>query len=202
MLDVGCGTGTLAVALAERGCDVIAVDPAAASLDVARTKPGAHLVRWVQGDATAVQVADRDLALLTGNAAQAISDPEQWAATLRAVRASLRPDGHLVFETRDPAARESERWAAATPTVSLVPGEGRITRWLEVTDVSGPLVSFRWTWPLERDGTTLTSSSTLRFRHRDELVDDLHSSGYAVVDVRDADGELVVTARRADLAVS
>jgi len=36
VLDIGCGTGTLACLLAERGLDVIGADPAAASLDVAR----------------------------------------------------------------------------------------------------------------------------------------------------------------------
>ena len=41
VLDVGCGTGTLACLLAARGLEVIAADPAAASLDVARRKPGA-----------------------------------------------------------------------------------------------------------------------------------------------------------------
>lgn len=38
VLDIGCGTGSLAVMLAERGCQVVAVDPADASLDVARQK--------------------------------------------------------------------------------------------------------------------------------------------------------------------
>src|SRR6478609_8607308 len=44
VLDVGCGTGTFAVLLAARGVDVTGVDPAAASVDVARGKPGGHLV--------------------------------------------------------------------------------------------------------------------------------------------------------------
>ena len=47
VLDVGCGTGSFAVLLAARGVDVIGVDPAAASLDVARTKLGAERVRWL-----------------------------------------------------------------------------------------------------------------------------------------------------------
>jgi 2-polyprenyl-3-methyl-5-hydroxy-6-metoxy-1,4-benzoquinol methylase len=38
VLDVGCGTGSLAIALARTGRTVLAVDPAAASLDVARAK--------------------------------------------------------------------------------------------------------------------------------------------------------------------
>lgn len=40
VLDVGCGTGTFACLLAGRGIDVVAVDPAAASLEVARANPG------------------------------------------------------------------------------------------------------------------------------------------------------------------
>jgi 2-polyprenyl-3-methyl-5-hydroxy-6-metoxy-1,4-benzoquinol methylase len=38
VLDVGCGTGSLAVLLARTGRTVVAVDPAAASLGVARAK--------------------------------------------------------------------------------------------------------------------------------------------------------------------
>ena len=45
VLDLGCGTGTFAVLLAARGFDVTGVDPAAASIDVARAKPGADRVR-------------------------------------------------------------------------------------------------------------------------------------------------------------
>ena len=45
VLDIGCGTGTFACLLAGRGIQVIGVDPAAASLDVARAKPGAGRVR-------------------------------------------------------------------------------------------------------------------------------------------------------------
>jgi 2-polyprenyl-3-methyl-5-hydroxy-6-metoxy-1,4-benzoquinol methylase len=47
MLDIGCGTGTLACLLAQRGVQVTAADPAAASLAVARRKPGAEHVRWL-----------------------------------------------------------------------------------------------------------------------------------------------------------
>jgi SAM-dependent methyltransferase len=54
VVDVGCGTGSLAVRLAELGFSVTGVDPAGVSLDVARTKPNAELVTWVHGDATSL----------------------------------------------------------------------------------------------------------------------------------------------------
>ena len=41
VVDLGCGTGVFAILLAERAVRVIGVDPAGASLDVARAKPGA-----------------------------------------------------------------------------------------------------------------------------------------------------------------
>jgi len=45
VLDIGCGTGTFACLLGARGIEVVVVDPAGASLDVARAKPGADLMR-------------------------------------------------------------------------------------------------------------------------------------------------------------
>ncbi len=187
VVDVGCGTGTFALMLADRGCDVIAVDPAAASLAVARAKPGAQRVRWVEGDTTSLPVTDRDLATITGNAAQSIADPKQWAATLTGIRAALRPGGHLVFETRDPAARGWEGWTKeATYRTTEIRHVGTVTSWVELSAIDWPLVSFHWTWIFDSDGATLTSDSTLRFRDRDEVEADLHAAGYEVVDVRDA----------------
>jgi SAM-dependent methyltransferase len=203
VLDVGCGTGTLALELAERGCDVVAVDPAAASLAVARAKPRAQRVRWVDGDATTVSVTDRDLATMTGNTAQAIHDPQQWTATLTGIHAALRPGGHLVFETRDPAARGWERWTKeATYRAVEIPGVGAVTSWVELTAINGPLVSIRWTWVFDADGARLTSESTLRFRNREEVQADLHAAGYQVLEVRDAPDrprlELIFLARRVE----
>jgi len=100
VLDVGCGTGTLACLLAARGLEVIAVDPAAASLDVARRKRGADGVRWLHTDATALPPLQVDLVTMTGNVAQVFITDEEWAATLEAVGQALRPGGRLVFIAR------------------------------------------------------------------------------------------------------
>ncbi|MFF2846234.1 class I SAM-dependent DNA methyltransferase [Streptomyces sp. NPDC058001] len=101
VVDVGCGTGVFALLLAERGIDVVGVDPSGASLDVACAKPGGEPVRWIHGDATGLPALRVDLATMTANAAQEVIDPQVWRATLRGVHEALRPGGHFVFETRD-----------------------------------------------------------------------------------------------------
>jgi ubiquinone/menaquinone biosynthesis C-methylase UbiE len=187
ILDLGCGTGTLALMLADRGHDVVGVDPAAASLDVARAKPGAERVRWIDGDAAAISVTDRDIVILTGNAVQAITEQNQWHMMLRRAHQALVPGGHLVFETRDPAAEAWTRWTAkATYQTAEIAGVGDVTTWLEVTAVQWPLVTFQATCLFESDGERLISTSTLRFRTCQEVTDDLRASGFESIAVRDA----------------
>lgn len=201
IVDVGCGTGTFACLLAARGLEVAGIDPAAASLEVARAKPGAAAVRWLQGDATSLPPMQVDFATMTGNVAQVFLTDDEWAAALRGVRAALRPGGRLVFETRDPASRA---WLGWTQEQSLtrteIPGVGAVQSWHELTGVSAELVSFRSVAVFESDGTMLTSDSTLRFRERDQIAATLAALGYRLDEVRDAPDrpgrEFVFIARR------
>jgi 2-polyprenyl-3-methyl-5-hydroxy-6-metoxy-1,4-benzoquinol methylase len=64
VLDVGCGTGTLACLLADRGIEVVGVDPAAASLDVARAKPGLSPVRSESVGCMATRLTCRNSTLI------------------------------------------------------------------------------------------------------------------------------------------
>jgi SAM-dependent methyltransferase len=201
LLDVGCGTGTFACLLASRGLAVTGVDPAAASLDVARAKPGADAVRWLRGDATSLPPMQVDLATMTGNVAQVFRTDEDWNATLGGVRAALRPGGRLVFETRDPARQAWLGWTRQQSfTRTDIPVVGKVQSWHELTDVTGPLVTFRSIVVFENDGTVLTSDSTLRFRERDEIAESLTVLGYRLDEVRDAPDrpglEFVFIARR------
>ncbi len=187
VVDVGCGTGTLALLLAQRGCSVVGVDPAEASLAVARAKPGAGSVTWVHGDATSLGPGVADLALMTGNVAQVFLTDAAWSATLQALHGALRTGGHLVLEARRPERRAWEDWAADPgPVVRDVAGVGEVEQRREVTEVDLPLVSFRHRYAFSRDGAVVASESTLRFRSRAEIEDSLVANGFVVDDVRDA----------------
>ncbi|MFT3832928.1 MAG: class I SAM-dependent methyltransferase [Micropruina sp.] len=186
VLDVGCGTGVLALLLAERGCEVVGVDPAAASLVVARSKPGADKVRFIDGDATSLPPLQVDLVTMTGNVAQVFLTDDDWTATLAGIRDALAPGGRLVFESRDPARRVWEQWRRDwTPQYVELPGVGVVESTGVVTRVDGQLVTFAGavTFP---DGTVVPTSSTLRFRERVELEASLAATGFRVDEVRDA----------------
>ncbi|WSQ06857.1 class I SAM-dependent methyltransferase [Streptomyces sp. NBC_01231] len=201
VLDIGCGTGVFALLLADRGIEVVGVDPAAASVDVAEGKPGSERVRWIRGDVSQLPPLQVDLATMTANVAQAIVGRKIWRETLRRAYASLRPGGLLMFETRDPARRAWEQWNREDSyRVTEVPGVGVVETWVEVTDVRWPLVTFRWTYLFASDAQVLTSDSTLRFRERKEVEAGLFAQGYVVDDVREAPDrpgrEFVFLARR------
>ena len=57
VLDLGCGTGLLATAIAARGPAVTGVDPAAAMLAIARDREGGGRVTWVHADGRSVRYA-------------------------------------------------------------------------------------------------------------------------------------------------
>ncbi len=187
VLDVGCGTGTLALLMAGRGVEVVGVDPALASLEVARGKPGAERVRWIHGDAAALPPLQVDLAVMTGNVAQVFVDDAEWAATLTAVRQTLAPGGRFVFEARDPAQRAWLGWnREQTYKRTDLPGVGVVESWTDLLEVQLPLVKFKGTFTFAKDGATLTSQSTLRFRTKTELHQSLTQAGFTVDEVRDA----------------
>ncbi|WP_436527576.1 class I SAM-dependent DNA methyltransferase [Actinoplanes sp. HUAS TT8] len=180
IIDVGCGTGTFAALLAERGYTVVGADPAGASLDVARGKSAA--VTWVHAGADELPEVGADLALMTGNVAQVFVTDEEWAGALRGIRGALRDGGHLVFEARRPEFRGWEEWAHEP----IFDEESGVERRFTLGAVDLPLVSFRYEYHFDADGATLTSESTLRFRSREEIEESLRTAGFEVLEVRDA----------------
>jgi hypothetical protein len=93
----------------------------------------------VVGEVSALVRLDVHLVTMTGNVAQAIADPEAWEATLRGVYEVLRPDGCLVFETRNTAVRAWEEWTRdRTRQVIDVEGVGEVEKWTELKEVALP----------------------------------------------------------------
>jgi SAM-dependent methyltransferase len=102
VLDAGCGTGTLALMLAGRGCRVTGVDLSEAMLDVARLKEEASAVTWRQGDITRLDLGVRgepfDLVTCVSDTLNHLDSLDEWENAFRRFAAHLRPGGALFFD--------------------------------------------------------------------------------------------------------
>jgi len=183
IVDLGCGTGLLTRELAARDRHVIGLDPAPAMLAVARRQSGAERVQWVEGESDVLGTPDADLVIMTGNVAQVFLEDPDWATTLQAIYAALRPGGWLAFESRNPAARAWEEWnRESTYTISDTPF-GPVEEWLEVTSADGGRVRMQGHNVFTATGEVLVVDSELRFRSLDEMTDTLTKVGFRLEQV-------------------
>jgi SAM-dependent methyltransferase len=100
VLEIGCGTGTTALRLADRTRRLLATDGSSAMIAIAREKLAAQPVpqlRFEVADADAVPHGDEPLdVVLAFNVLHLVPDLDR---TLRALRPALRPGGLFVSKT-------------------------------------------------------------------------------------------------------
>jgi 2-polyprenyl-3-methyl-5-hydroxy-6-metoxy-1,4-benzoquinol methylase len=181
VLDLGCGTGTLCCALAKRGHRVAGVDPAAAMLAVARRKPHAESIEWVESTAQNYKSHRRfHLIVMTGHAFQALLTDADALAVLQTMRGHLNQGGMIAFETRNPRVDWVGEWSGRQRLVGTLAGR-QLLETLEITGQDGEFISFQTSYrsPLE----TLSTSSTLRFPSLEHVEALIARSGLVVRDL-------------------
>ncbi len=181
ILDMGCGTGQLACAFAAQGHQVTGADPAAAMLAVARGRPGADRVRWIQADAAGLSGTARfDLIVMTGHVFQLLLDDEDVRAALGTLGRHLAPGGRLAFETRNPEVREWQYWSPGETRERVDTAEGAADVHYDIRSVTGQLVTYE-TCIRFPGGENVTVPDTLRFMDQAELAGFLTEVGLADV---------------------
>lgn len=165
ILDIGCGTGTFAVELADAGYTVTGIDPAAAMIAAARAKSGADKVDWVVGE-----ISDLDhgtpfhAAVMTGHAFQCLLHDDQIMDLFQNVAQRLTRRASFWFETRNPSTNPWTRWTPdhAGPPIALADGR-RLQVTHDVQAVEGEYVTFSETYTINDGQEVGSTQSCLRF---------------------------------------
>lgn len=183
VLDLGCGTGLLAAALAGEGRAVLGVDPAAAMLAVARKRTGGDRVTWVEADARTFRSERRfDLIVMTGHAFQCLLTDADQRALLATIAHHLARDGRFIFDSRNPAIAEWREWVPAeSQRVVEHPRFGAVTAWNDVThDAATEIVTYRTCYRIEATGRLLSADSRIRFAAKETITAHIAEAGLVV----------------------
>lgn len=185
--DVGCGTGSFAVRLAQAGHAVTGIDPATGMLEAARSRHNAELVTWLHGTAEDLPAGPFDAALMTGHAFQCLLTEAEILASLRAVHDRLTPGGTFFFESRNPAAKAWLEWDRGSTGPELQESSAGTleVEWeliAAVEEPDGVLVTFEDRTRFLADGERFASRSTLKFTPAGVLAHLLRTAGFGPVD--------------------
>jgi SAM-dependent methyltransferase len=176
-LELGIGTGRIALPLAQRGVRVHGIDLSEAMVARLRAKPGSNDIGVTIGDfATTTVEGTFSLAYLVFNTIMNLTTQDEQVACFRNAAAHLEPGGCFVIEVGVPGLQrlppgETVRAFAVTPTrlgfdEYDVERQGLISHHYSLVDGSLEVVSmpFRYVWPSELDLMARLAGMTLRER--------------------------------------
>jgi SAM-dependent methyltransferase len=176
-LELGVGTGRIALPLAQRGVPVHGIDLSEAMVARLRAKPGADQVGLTIGDfATTIVDGTFSIAYLVANTIMNLTTQDEQVACFQNAAAHLGPNGCFVVEVLVPRLRrlapgETFQPFAVEPThlgfdEYDVARQGLISHhyWIEGDKVDVFSPPFRYVWPSELDLMARLAGMTLRER--------------------------------------
>lgn len=179
ILDIGCGTGTLAAAMAENGKKVTATDFAAEMLEVARKK--SDLVTWIQADARALEIPEKfDLIILSGHAFQVFLTDTDREQLFQVIRNHLNDKGIFIFDSRNPLVEDWKTWTKEESTRFFIhPHHGTVKAWntWEGNNIS---LTYHTFYETESTGKQWQASSIISFPTKEKIISILEKKGLRV----------------------
>ena len=176
-LELGIGTGRIAIPLAGRGIRVHGIDLSEAMVARLRAKPGAQQIGVTIGDfATAAVEATFSVAYLVANTIMNLTTQDEQVACFRNVAAQLEPGGCFVIEVLVPALRRLPPGETFQPfdvgPTHLGFDEYDVARqgvvshhyWIADGEVEVFSPPFRYVWPSELDLMARLAGMSLRER--------------------------------------
>lgn len=127
VLEVGCGTGRVTIAVARAGVPVVGLDRSDAMLAVARRRGGAlPAIRWIRGDVREFVWPERfGLAFIPHRTFQHLLTPADQRAALARLHHHLVPGGLLALNITNPSiAALAAAWARRTGAETRISRSG------------------------------------------------------------------------------
>ena len=181
IIDFGCGTGLLTCELAERGYQTIGIDPAVAMLNVAKQKPYADRVEWIEGDYEKLRGRQADLLLMTSHVAQFLLTDEEWTGMLRMAYDALEAGGYLMFDSRRSIVESFESWPTEQSRRRVKDRSfGEIEYWCNVIETSNRLARYELHYLFKESGEVVVSRDAILFRSYDEIEEGLMTAGFTI----------------------
>src|SRR5712691_8071743 len=176
-LELGIGTGRIALPLAQRGTRVHGIDLSEAMVARLRAKPGAEQIGVTIGDFATTTVEGRfSVAYLVFNTIMNLTTQAEQVACFLNVAAHLEPGGCFVIEVGVPDLRrlppgETVRAFTVTPTrlgfdEYDLAAQGLVSHhyWVADGELEAWSMPFRYVWPSELDLMARFAGMTLRER--------------------------------------
>ena len=184
VLDLGCGTGRLAIPLAQKGLTVTGLDASKPMLDLARHKSGDLCIDWIQGDVRDFHLQKTfDLIIMGGNAFQALLSDADQMHMLKCVKLHLNPSGLFVFTTRNPQDHDFKTTVAFDFWHSFQDHDGQAVHVYgkQQADIANQLVTYttKRVWNHKETTTTIQ----LRYTSFDQLKQRLSQAGFNISEV-------------------
>jgi SAM-dependent methyltransferase len=164
ILDLGCGTGRVALHLARRGHATIGLDRDPELIAALAKRAEGLPLRAVVGDARHFELEDEiALALAPMQLAQLLADSEERVRCLRRTASHLRPGGRVVLSIveRLPAAAEGP---PPLPDVREVDGWVYSSLPLDAVDIGAEIVIQRLRQTVSPDGELSEEENEIRIR--------------------------------------
>ncbi len=181
IIDLGCGTGILTCELAKRGHQMTGIEPAKAMLAIARAKPNANQIKWINGSFEQLPGLKADMVLMTSHVSQFFLEDSTWRAMLQAAHGALNAGGHLVFDVRCLANPPFKGWPTEENRRRFEnTAAGPVQWWFKLLGVENKRVRYELHYFFERTNEKIMSVNELVFRSQDEVTKDLSDAGFAL----------------------
>ena len=177
VLELGVGTGRIALPLSARGVSVHGIDLSEAMVAKLRAKPGAERIQVTMGDFSATKLDGTfSLAYLAANTIMNLTEQDEQVACFRNVAAHLEPGGRFIIEVLVPGLQR------LPPGTRFQPFDVRAEHlgfdeidvatqrlvshhyWIEDGELQVIAPPFRYVWPSELD--LMAQLAGMRLRER------------------------------------